>query len=75
MFTSLLCINDHPEIVEDKFFYFYTHDTTLFGPQFFNKIRASLDSKIKKYSSKEEFEKNATNYKLTSDDITHHVSS
>jgi hypothetical protein len=67
VFTSLLCINDHPEIVEDKFFYFYTHDTSYFGPQFFNKIRASLDSIIKKYSSKEEFEKNATNYRLTSD--------
>lgn len=70
VFTSLIFVKDHPELVSDQPYYLYIHDTTFLGPQFFNKLRESIDSKIKKYASKEDFEKNATNFCLTSDDVS-----
>lgn len=66
VFTSLIFVKEHPEIVNGAPYYLYIHDTTFLGPQFFNKITASLNSKIKKYASKDDFEKNAANFKLTS---------
>lgn len=70
VFTSLIFVKDHPEIVSDQPFYLYIHDTTLLGPLFFEKLRASLDLKQKNYESKEDFEKNATNFRLTSDGLS-----
>lgn len=69
-FTGLIFVKEHPEIVKDELYYLYIHDTTKFGPLFFEKFRNALDSKIKKFESKEDFENNSTNYKLTDDDIS-----
>jgi hypothetical protein len=69
-YTALIFVKEHPELVSDQPYYLFIHDTTKLGPLFFEKLRASLESKIKKYGSKEEFEKNATNFKLTDDDIS-----
>ena len=64
-FTSFIFINEHPEIIKNKKFFLYIHDTTKMGTNFFNNLYKNLEINVKKFRSEEEFLQKTKHLKLT----------
>jgi hypothetical protein len=63
--TSFIFVSENPEIIQNKNFFLYIHDTTKMGPKFFDNLLININFNAKQYKTKEDFITKTKNIKLT----------